>query len=122
MGVLITNREEEDQLRQKPANIEQQIVDWIEKYDEEADKLQTDLDQVNEDYDDLKKNHNELKEKFSILSVDYEKIMEERRIEHEKRERERREIEEKTTAAEVIQAYFRSYKVRKLLKGKSKKG
>merc|ERR1712071_54132 len=77
-------------------------------------------DQVNEDYDELKKNHNELKEKFSILSVDYEKIMEERRIEHEKRERERREIEEKTTAAEVIQAYFRSYKVRKLLKGKGK--
>jgi len=120
--VLITNRDEEDTLRQKLANIEQQIVDWIDKYDEEADKLQTDLDQVNEDYDELKKNHNELKEKFSILSVDYEKIMEERRIEHEKRERERREIEEKTTAAEVIQAYFRSYKVRKLLKGKGKKG
>ena len=41
--------------------------------------MQTDLDQVNEDYDELKKNHNELKEKFSILSVDYDKIMEERR-------------------------------------------
>ena len=31
-------------------------------------------------------------------------------------------FEEKTTAAEVIQAYFRSYKVRKAIKGKGKRG
>lgn len=50
--------------------------------------------------------------------------MEERRIEHEKRQRERIEIEEKTGAAQVIQAFFRSYKVRKSMKkkGKGKKG
>jgi len=118
----ITNMSEEEQLRRKKANIEKQIEDWIEKYDNEAGELQKELDKEGDELSELTKQHDKLQVGFETLAVDYNKIMEERRIENEKMEREQREIEEKTGAAEVIQAFFRSYKVRKAMKKKGKKG
>lgn len=57
-----------------------------------------------------------------MLKVDYDAIMEERRRIREEEERLQKEFEDKTYNATVIQAFFRSYKVRKMIKNKGKKG
>merc|ERR1712019_208564 len=123
---LIEHLAEEEQLRRKKANIEKQIEEWIDKYDNEAGALQKELDREGEEHENLCSQYDKLMVGFETLKVDYDKIMEERRIQHKKMEMERREVEEKTGAAQVIQAFFRSYKVRKAMKkkgkGKGKKG
>lgn len=48
--------------------------------------------------------------------------MEERRIAREKKEAEEREMRLMVLAATTIQSFWRSYKVRKLLRGKKGKG
>jgi len=82
---------------------------------------QDELERVQDAYDIEKEELDDLRERFTKLSVDYDAIMEERRLQAEEEERQRKELEMKTYNATVIQAFFRSYKVRKLLKAKAKK-
>jgi len=119
---IIEHQEYEEKLRRKKSNIEKQIEEWVNKYDKEVGEFQQEIDHYNEELDDRRKKHKDLFEKFETLEVSYKAIMEERRIQNEKEEAERREIQQKTEAAEIIQAFFRSYKVRKAIKYKGKKG
>lgn len=64
----------------------------------------------------------ELEERFATLEKEYLSIMEERRVARSKLERAQRELELVVKAATTIQAFWRSYKVRKALKAKAKKG
>ena len=73
-------------------------------------------------YTEEKKQLNELEEKFKVLEAEYKQILEERRIARERREAQERELQTEIKAALVIQAFWRSFKVRKAVKSKKKKG
>ena len=73
-------------------------------------------------YTEEKKQLHELEERFETLEAEYLQIMEERRAAREKREQAERELALMVKAATTIQAFWRSYKVRKALKSKKKKG
>lgn len=57
---------------------------------------------------------------FSVLKVEYDQILEKRRLAEEKRKEEVRVLELKTKAAIFAQAWWRGYSVRKALKNKGK--
>jgi wobble nucleotide-excising tRNase len=64
----------------------------------------------------------ELEERFKTLEEEYQQIMEERRIAREAREKAEREMQLMILASTTIQAFWRSFKIRKMLRGKKKKG
>merc|ERR1711937_307570 len=107
------HREIELNLRSKKFRMETEVENWLTKYDDFMGGQQDNIEKVQSD---------DLRERFAVLKVDYEEIMAEReriRLEEEAR---KKEFEERTYNATVIQAFFRSYKVRKNMKNKGKKG
>lgn len=62
-----------------------------------------------------------LEERFSILEKQYDAIIEERRVAEEERARKMEEERKQNKAAAVIQAVWRGYLFRKLMRGKAKK-
>lgn len=83
--------------------------------------LQDEYEQIDAVYTEEKKQLHELEERFKTLEEEYIAIMEERRIAREKREAAERELAIMVRAATTIQAFWRSFKVRKALKSKKKK-
>ena len=83
--------------------------------------LQDEYEEIDAVYTEEKKQLNELEERFKTLEVEYQQIQEERRIAREKREAAERELQLAVQACTIIQAFWRSYKVRKALKSKKKK-
>lgn len=63
----------------------------------------------------------ELEERFHTLEKEYVGIMDERRLAREKREKAEREMAMMIKCATTIQAFWRSYKVRKAIAAKNKK-
>jgi len=110
------HRAAESKLRKRKYKIETEVENWILKYDQEMGEKQDEYEQIDVVYTEEKKQLSELEEKFQVLCEEYDKIMEERRIAREKKEVEDKDFTMKKEAATVIQAYFRAYKVRKLLK------
>lgn len=82
---------------------------------------QDEYEEIDLIYTEEKKQLLELEERFAALEKEYLAIMEERRIAREKRERAQRELNMLVKAATTIQAFWRSYKVRKALAKKKKK-
>lgn len=110
------HRAAEQKLRKKKYKIETEVENWITKYDQEMTEKQDEYEEIDAVYTEEKKQLNELEEKFQVLAEEYDKIMEERRIERERREAADKDYKLKKEAATIIQAYFRAYKVRKVLK------
>jgi len=75
---------------------------------------------VGEGYEEERQELKELEEAYSVLAVEYDQIMEERRVEEEQRREELRQLGLQTGGAVVIQAWWRGHCVRKALKAKSK--
>lgn len=63
-----------------------------------------------------------LEKHFSVLEVEYNQILERRRLEEERRVEELRMLELKTKAAILVQAWWRGYSTLKALQNKGKKG
>jgi len=119
--LIVKHREVELDLRGRKFRLETEVQGLVSKYDDFMIDKQDELERVQDAYDIEKEELDDLRERFTKLSVDYDAIMEERRLQAEEEERQRKELEMKTYNATVIQAFFRSYKVRKLLKAKAKK-
>ena len=65
----------------------------------------------------------ELKERYTILEIEYTRVMEEKRIAREKAEEADRKMNDMVRAATIIQTFWRLYKRRKLSsKSKQKSG
>ncbi|GFS20566.1 IQ domain-containing protein D [Elysia marginata] len=84
-------------------------------------RKQDEFEEINLVYTEEKQQLKELEERFATLEKEYTAIMEERRVARDKRERAQRELAILVKSATTIQAFWRSYKVRKALKAKSKK-
>ncbi|PAA49595.1 hypothetical protein BOX15_Mlig018659g1, partial [Macrostomum lignano] len=69
-----------------------------------------------------KKQLSELEERFKTLEEEYLQIMEERRVAEERRRAAEHEMQMMISAATTIQSFWRSYKIRKTMRGKKKKG
>ena len=69
-----------------------------------------------------KKHLNELEERFHVLEMEYNRIMDERRRAREAREATERHLQTLIRAALTIQAFWRSFKVRKAIKAKKRRG
>lgn len=83
--------------------------------------FQDEYEEIDAIYTEEKKQLNELEERFKTLEAEYLQIMEERRLAREKREKAERELALMVKAATTVQAFWRSFKVRKALKSKKKK-
>ncbi|XP_074641846.1 dynein regulatory complex protein 10-like [Tubulanus polymorphus] len=121
-NLISEHRENESELRKRKYKIETEVENWIQKFDQDMGERQDEIERVDAIYTEEKKQLHELEERFKTLEEEYNQIMEERRIAQEKREEAEREMQLMIQAATVVQAFWRSFKVRKALKGKKKKG
>ncbi|XP_055861886.1 dynein regulatory complex protein 10-like isoform X1 [Biomphalaria glabrata] len=119
---ITEHREFEADLRAKKYKVENEVDLLIQKYDQELGERQDEYEEIDAVYAGEKKQLLELEERFATLEKEYLSIMEERRVARSKLERAQRELELVVKAATTIQAFWRSYKVRKALKAKAKKG
>lgn len=83
---------------------------------------QDEYEEIDEVYTQEKTQLHELEERFKTLESEYQTIMEERRLARERREAAERELALMVKASTTIQAFWRSFKVRKALKARKKKG
>jgi len=121
-NLITEHREKESELRKRKYKIETEVENWIQKFDQDMGERQDEYERVDAIYTEEKKQLHELEERFKTLEEEYNQIMEERRIAEEKRAEAERELQLLVQAATVVQAFWRSFKVRKALKGKKKKG
>ncbi|XP_053556525.1 dynein regulatory complex protein 10 [Bombina bombina] len=118
---IVEHREVEMALRKKKYKVETEIENWIKKYDSDMGEKQAELESLETLYMEEKSQLAELQEKLAVLEVEYDQIMEERRLKQLKMEEEARELANRTKAAILIQSYWRGFQVRREMKGKKKK-
>ncbi|CAH8499746.1 unnamed protein product [Schistosoma guineensis] len=116
--LIETNRSEEETIRATIYKMESDIESKISKYDQEMTALQDEYDALEAEYTEEKSAYDELNERFQIINEEYQKIMEERRLEDERRQREEERRRQMEQAVITIQAFWRSYKTRKLARGR----
>ncbi|CAH8505128.1 unnamed protein product [Schistosoma margrebowiei] len=116
--LIETNRSEEETIRATIYKMESDIESKISKYDQEMTVLQDEYDTLEAEYTEEKNAYDELNERFQIINEEYQKIMEERRLEDERRQREEEQRHQMEQAVITIQAFWRSYKTRKLARGR----
>ncbi|KFP72385.1 IQ domain-containing protein D, partial [Apaloderma vittatum] len=101
--------------------VEMEIVNWIQKYDTDMEEKQAEYDEVRAAYAEEKAQLALLTEKRAVLLQECSQIEEERRTRQKKEEEALKELTTMTLAATRIQAFWRGYLVRSLLKSKKKK-
>lgn len=119
---ILEHRENEQKLRRDKFKVETNVDNLIQKFDAAMTERQNEYEEIDAIYTEEKKQLHELEERFKTLDTEYQQIMEERRVAREKREAAEREMALMIKAATTVQAFWRSYKVRKALKGRKKKG
>lgn len=121
-NLVLEHREKEQDLRRMKFKVESQVEGLIQKYDGEMNERQEEYEEIEAAYNAQKKQLDEVEERFKTMSAEYDQIQEERRLAREKREAAEREMALMVKAATTIQAFWRSFKVRKALKARKKKG
>lgn len=121
-NLVTEHRENEQELRKKKFKIETEVENWISRYDQDMGERQDEYEEIDAVYTEEKKQLHELEERFKTLETEYQQIMEERRQARERREAAERELAMMVKASTTIQAFWRSFKVRKALKARKKKG
>ncbi|XP_009877098.1 PREDICTED: IQ domain-containing protein D [Apaloderma vittatum] len=122
LGALVAeHRASELALRKRKRRVEMEIVNWIQKYDTDMEEKQAEYDEVRAAYAEEKAQLALLTEKRAVLLQECSQIEEERRTRQKKEEEALKELTTMTLAATRIQAFWRGYLVRSLLKSKKKK-
>ncbi|KAL3858482.1 hypothetical protein ACJMK2_013071 [Sinanodonta woodiana] len=121
-NLIVEHRENEQELRKTKFRYETEVENWIQQYDQGMGERQDEYEEIDAVYTEEKKQLHELEERFKTLEAEYQQIMEERRLARERRDAAEREMALMIKAATTIQAFWRSFKVRKALKARKKKG
>jgi len=121
-GLVLEHRESESNLRTRKYKLETEVENWLQKYDTDIGERQEEYEEIDGAYTEEKKQLYELEERFKTLEEEYLQIQEERRIARERREAAEKELQHMVMAATCIQSFWRSFKVRKVMRGKKKKG
>ncbi|XP_056149756.1 dynein regulatory complex protein 10 [Lampris incognitus] len=85
------------------------------------EEKQDELEKMAMAYEEEKQELTELEEVYAVLELEYSQIQEERQLAEERMMEEKRELELKSQAAIIVQAWWRGYRIRKAIKGKSKR-
>nr|XP_056715032.1 dynein regulatory complex protein 10 [Euleptes europaea] len=126
-ALIAENRDSELALRKKKYKVETEIENWIQKYDIEMMEKQEELEEIDVVYKVEKAQLEDLRERFALLDEEFSQIEEERFKKQEEREKAQKELAILSRAATLIQALWKGYLVRSLLrtkrrrKGKGKK-
>ncbi|XP_065659932.1 dynein regulatory complex protein 10 isoform X2 [Hydra vulgaris] len=118
---LKAHRESELFLRKRKYKIETEVENWIQKYDSDMTERQEEYDKLSNEYAEEKKQLQDLEERFSIVKLQYDSIMHKRHLIEEHRIETEIKLRTMVKAAILIQAFWKGYRCRKLLKAKNKK-
>ncbi|KAJ3199252.1 hypothetical protein HDU82_000596 [Entophlyctis luteolus] len=116
------NREEEALLRKKKFKVESEVENWIHKYDQDMEEKQAELEDITTIYNEEKAQLDELQTRYNDLQKEYDRIMEERRVQQENRIAEEKRLKVMHLCATKIQAVFRGWKLRRDLAKKKAGG
>ncbi|XP_030074392.1 dynein regulatory complex protein 10 [Microcaecilia unicolor] len=117
---ITEHREVELALRKKKFKVETEIENWIQKYDLDMGEKQEELEQVETVYAEEKAELKDLQEKLELLEQEYFQVKEEQELAQKKREEFEKELAARTRAATLIQAFWKGYLVRRVLRSKRK--
>ncbi|XP_051017557.1 dynein regulatory complex protein 10 [Acomys russatus] len=119
--LVMENREVEQALRKKKYKVETEIENWIQKYDMEMTEKQEEYEDLESIHKEEKLQLEELKEKHAVLVEEFAQIRAENEINSKKRVEAERELLRMMRAATLIQAVWKGYLVRSMLRSKKKK-
>nr|XP_045221960.1 dynein regulatory complex protein 10 isoform X5 [Macaca fascicularis] len=106
---------------EKKYKVETEIENWIQKYDTEMGEKQ-ELEDLEAVHKEEKIALEELKRRHKVLVEEFVQIREEREINSKKRMEAEQEMVRMVRAATLIQAFWKGYLVRSLLRSKKKRG
>nr|XP_008003011.2 dynein regulatory complex protein 10 [Chlorocebus sabaeus] len=121
-NLVMENREAQQALRKKKYKVETEIENWIQKYDTEMGEKQEELEDLEAVHREEKIALEELKRRHKVLVEEFVQIREEREINSKKRMEAEQEMVRMVRAATLIQAFWKGYLVRSLLRSKKKRG
>ncbi|XP_017398723.1 dynein regulatory complex protein 10 isoform X2 [Cebus imitator] len=120
-SLVMENREAEQALRKK-YKVETEIENWIQKYDTEMGEKQEEFEDLEAVHREEKITLEELKRKHQVLVEEFVQIREEQEINSKKRMEAEQEMVHMVRAATLIQAVWKGYLVRSLLRSRKKRG
>ncbi|XP_075389696.1 dynein regulatory complex protein 10 [Tenrec ecaudatus] len=120
-NLVTENREQEQALRKKKYKVETEIENWIQKYDMEMSEKQTELEELDGIHKEEKQQLQELRQKHDVLVEEFSQIRTEREVTSRKRMEAEEQMVLMVRAATLIQAVWKGYLVRSMLKSKKKK-
>ncbi|KAK1328668.1 hypothetical protein QTO34_012242 [Cnephaeus nilssonii] len=120
-NLVMENREAEQALRKKKYKVETEIENWIQKYDTEMSEKQLQQERLDSLHFLRKIQLEELQQRYEVLVEEFAQIREEREINSKKRMEAEQEMMRMVRAATLIQAVWKGYLVRSLLRSKRKK-
>ncbi|XP_045699945.1 dynein regulatory complex protein 10 [Phyllostomus hastatus] len=120
-NLTMENREAEQALRKKKYKVETEIENWIQKYDSEMGEKQEEYEELDIIHKEERAQLDELKQRHDVLVEEFAQIREEREINSKKRMEDEQELMRMVRAATLIQAVWKGYLVRSMLKSKKKK-
>ncbi|XP_032024493.1 dynein regulatory complex protein 10 [Hylobates moloch] len=119
-NLVMENWEAEQALRKKKYKVETEIEKWIQKYDTEMGEKQEELEDLDAVHREEKISLEELRQRHKVLVGEFAQIQEEREIDSKKRMEAEQEMVRMVRAATLIQALWKGYLVRSLLRSKKK--
>ncbi|XP_021018940.1 dynein regulatory complex protein 10 isoform X2 [Mus caroli] len=126
-SLLRTKQEAEKQQKvdfrasQKKYKVETEIENWIQKYDMEMGEKQDEYEDLESIHKEEKLQLEELRERHAVLVEEFSQIRAESEINSKKRVEAEREMVRMVRAATLIQAVWKGYLVRSILRSKKKK-
>ncbi|XP_055963172.1 dynein regulatory complex protein 10 [Sorex fumeus] len=120
-NLVAENQEVEQALRKKKYKVETEIENWIQKYDMEMEEKQEEFEELDSIHQEEKIQLQELKERHEVLAEEFLQIQQERDISSKKKLEAEQEMLRMVRAATLIQAVWKGYLVRSLLKSRRKK-
>ncbi|XP_026370707.1 dynein regulatory complex protein 10 isoform X1 [Ursus americanus] len=120
-NLVVENREAEQALRKKKYRVETEIENWIQKYDMEMGEKQEEYEKLDIIHKEEKVQLEELQQKHDVLVEEFSQIRAKREVNAKKRLEAEQEMLRMVRAATLIQALWRGYLVRSMLKSRKKK-
>ncbi|KFO23588.1 IQ domain-containing protein D [Fukomys damarensis] len=121
-SLVSENREAEQALRKKKYKVETEIENWIQKYDTEMSEKQEEFEDLRTVHKEEKQQLEELRRRHQVLVEEFSQIQAEREVSSQKRLEAEREMLRMVRAAALIQAVWKGYLVRSMLRSKKKRG
>ncbi|XP_061026051.1 dynein regulatory complex protein 10 [Eubalaena glacialis] len=120
-SLVTENRQAEQALRKKKYKVETEIENWIQKYDLEMSEKQEEYEELDVIHKEEKLQLEELKKRHDVLVEEFSQIQAEQEISAKKRLEAEQEMVHMVRAATLIQALWKGYLVRSMLRSKKRR-